>query len=158
MTVLDILGMKKSILDRLTQGEYILNMFEKIEEVIISVPNSHTQVNRVIIMDSIHNSVKTLRAFSKQNKYYYITLFSDNQWKPRRIIQEGKISRYRYGEAILREVTIELVDSTEKNDLINPRAIRIFCANGNMTVLLTNLPESFVDSSELVYAYFRRWN
>jgi len=26
-----------------------------------------------------------------------------------------------------------------------------------MTVLLTNLPQLFVDSSELVYAYFRRW-
>jgi len=138
-------------------GEYILNMFEKIEEVIMEVPKSHTQVNRVIIMDSIHNSVKTLRAFSKHKKYYYITLLDENQWKQRRIIQEGKISRYRYGKAILREVTIELIDSTEKNYLISSRAIRIDWDNGNMTVLLTNLPEHFVDSSELVYAYFRRW-
>jgi hypothetical protein len=138
-------------------GEYVLNMFEKIEEAIMEVPKSHTQVNRVIIMDSVHNSVKTLRAFSKQKNYYYITLLDENQWKQRRIIQEGQISRYRYGKAILREVTIELIDSTEKNYLISSRAIKIDWNNGNMTVLLTNLPEPFVDSSELVYAYFRRW-
>jgi len=100
-------------------GEYILNMFEKIFDMIMEVPKSHTQVSRVIIMDSVHNSVKTLRAFSKQKVYYYITERNENQWKQRRIIQEGKISRYRYGEALLREVTLELIDSTEKNYLIS---------------------------------------
>jgi len=138
-------------------GEYILNMFEKIEEVIMEVPNSRTQVNRVIIMDPVHNSVKTLRAFSKQKKYYYITLLDENQWKQRRIIQDGNISRYRYGKATLREVIIELIDSTEENYLISSRAIRIDWDNGKVTVLLSNLPQLFVDSSELVYAYFRRW-
>jgi len=32
-------------------GEYILNLFEKIEEVIMEVPHSRTLVTRVIIMD-----------------------------------------------------------------------------------------------------------
>lgn len=94
-------------------------MFEKIKDVILEVPGSCTKVNRVIIMDSVHNSVKTLRAFSKQDKYYYITPLDDNQWQERKIIYEDKISRYKYGDATLTEVTIELMDSLDTDYLIS---------------------------------------
>jgi len=108
-------------------------------------------------MDSAHNSVKTLRAFSRQKEYYFITPLDDNQWNERRIIEKGRILRYKYGEANLRNIIIELVDSTEKYYLFRSRAIQIEWDNGNMTFLLTNFPKHLVDLSELVYSYFRRW-
>jgi len=138
-------------------GEYVLSMFKKIEDVIIEVPRSRTKVNRVIIMDSAHNSVKTLRAFSKQKEYYFITERNDNQWNERRIIEKGRILRYKYGDANLRNIIIELNDSTEKDYLFHSRAIQIKWDNGNITFLLTNFPKHMVGLSELVYSYFKRW-
>jgi hypothetical protein len=138
-------------------GEHILGLFEKIEDAIVDVPRSSTKVYRAIVMDSASNSVKALRAFADQQKYYYVTPLDDNQWDERKVIKFGRVSRYRSGKATLRELEIELEDSNEKGYLISSRAIKIEWDNGKMTVLLTNLPLKIVDSSDVVWSYFRRW-
>jgi len=69
-------------------------------------------------MDSASNSAKILRAFAAQQKYYYVTPLDDNQWNERKVIRFGRPSRYRYGNATLRELEIELIDSNEKGYLI----------------------------------------
>jgi hypothetical protein len=138
-------------------GEHILGLFDKIEDAIADVPRSSTKVYRAIVMDSASNSVKALRAFADQQKYYYVTPLDDNQWDERKVIKFGSVSRYRSGKATLRELEIELEDSNEKGYLISSRAIKIEWDNGKMTVLLTNLPLKIVDASDVVWSYFRRW-
>jgi hypothetical protein len=83
-------------------------------------------------MDSASNSVKALRAFADQQKYYYVTALDDNQWDERKVIKFGSVSRYHSGKATLREVEIELEDSNEKGYLISSRAIKIEWDNGKM--------------------------
>lgn len=138
-------------------GEHILSLFEKIEDSILEVPRSSTKVYRAIVMDAASNSVKSLRAFAAQQKYYYVTPLDDNQWNERKVIRYGRPSRYRYGNATLRELDIELEDSDEKGYLISSRAIKIDWDNGKMTVLLTSLPAKVIDASEVVWSYFQRW-
>lgn len=138
-------------------GEHILGLFEKVEDAILDVPHSSTKVYRAIVMDSASNSAKILRAFAAQQKYYYVTPLDDNQWNERKVIRFGRPSRYRYGNATLRELEIELRDSNEKGYLISSRAIKIDWDNGKTTVLLTSLPLKIVDASEVVFSYFRRW-
>lgn len=138
-------------------GEHILGLFEKIENAISEVPRSSTKVCRAIVMDAAGNSVRTLRAFAAQDKYHYITPLDDNQWNERRVRNIGRPLRYRYGNATLREVDIELEDSSEKGYLVSTRAIKIDWDSGKMTVLLTSLPQKIVDASEVVYSYFKRW-
>src|SRR5210317_1824017 len=137
-------------------GEHILGLFEKIEDAIVDVPRSSAKVYRAIVMDSASNSVKALRAFAGQQKYYYVTPLDDIQWDERKVIKFGSVSRYRSGKATLREVEIELEDSNDKGYLISSRAIKIEWDNGKMTVLLTNLPLKIVDASDVVWSYFRR--
>jgi len=138
-------------------GEHILEMFEKIEGAIEDVPGSRTSVTRVLVMDGASNSVRTLRAFASQQKYHYITLLDDNQWKERKIHSIGRPKRYRYGKATLREIVIELEDSQEKGYLVRTRGIKINWDNGKTTVLLTSLPMETTGSSEIVQSYFNRW-
>ncbi len=138
-------------------GEHILGLFEKIEDAILEVPRSSTRVYRAIVMDAASNSVKSLRAFAAQKKYYYVTPLDDNQWNERKVIRYGRPERYRYGDATLREIDVELEDSTEKGYLISSRAIKIDWDNGKVTVLLTSLPSKIIDASEVVDSYFRRW-
>ena len=138
-------------------GEYVLELFEKIEAVIEDAPGSRTSVCRVLVMDGASNSVKTLRAFASQQKYHYITPLDDNQWDERKINTIGPPMRYNYGDATLREVVLELEDSQQKGYLIRTRAVKIDWDNGKITVLMTSLPESIVDSSEVVRSYFNRW-
>lgn len=144
-------------------GEYILGLFEKIEDAIMEVPGSRTKVCRAIVMDSASNSVKTLRAFAAQDKYHYITSLDDNQCSPRRICQRSYPVPYRYGKAELRDTRIELTDSKDKDKyLIAPRAIIIAWETtakrpARRTVLVTSVPKEIADASEVVYAYFRRW-
>src|SRR6266576_2777410 len=78
-------------------GEHILGLFEKIEAALES-PGPALQVQRVIVMDAASNGVATLRAFASQEKYHYITALDDNQWNPRKVIEEGRAKRYYYGE------------------------------------------------------------
>ncbi len=138
-------------------GEHILGMFEKIEAAILEVPGSRTTVQRAIVMDGASNSVRTLRAFSAQDTYHYITPLDANQWNDRRVRSLGRPARYRHGAATLREVELELEDSHAKGYLITSRAIKIEWDNGKRTVLLTSLPAQLVDASEVVGAYFKRW-
>ena len=108
-------------------------------------------------MDGASNSVKTLRAFAAQDTFHYITTLDDNQWNERRVRSRSYPTRYRYGAATLRDIEIELEDSHEKGYVISTRAIVVEWDNGRRTVLLTSLPKSTVDASEIVFSYFRRW-
>jgi len=138
-------------------GEHLLGLFEKIESVILEVPHSRTRILRAIVMDGAGNSVKCLRAFAAQDKFHYITTLDDNQWNERRVRSRSYPTRYRYGDATLRDLDIEMEDSNEKGYLISTRAIKINWDNGKQTVLLTSLPCCIVDTNEIVFSYFRRW-
>ena len=138
-------------------GEHILGLFEKIEDAIADVPRSSASVVRAIVMDGANNSVRCLRAFAAQNTFHYISTLDDNQWDDRRVRSRSYPLRYRYGEATLRDLEIEMEDSNEKGYLISTRAIKIEWDNGRQTVLITSLPKSTVDASEVVFSYFRRW-
>ncbi len=138
-------------------GEHILGLFEKIEDVVMEVPGSRTRIHRAIVMDGANNSVKSLRAFAAQDTFHFITTLDDNQWNDRRVRSRSYPIRYRYGDAILRDLDIELEDSNEKGYLISTRAIKIDWDNAKQTVLLTSLPLSTVDANEIVFSYFRRW-
>jgi hypothetical protein len=65
--------MKKHILATHHLAHQVLSLFEKIEATILEVPSSNTHVLRALIVDSINNSVKTIRAFAAQDKYHFIT-------------------------------------------------------------------------------------
>ena len=138
-------------------GERILGLFEKIEDTLKTVPRSKARVFRAIVMDGANNSVKCLRAFAAQDTFHYITTLDDNQWNDRRVRSRSYSMRYRYGNATLRDLDIELEDSQEKGYLIVVRAIKIEWDNGRVTVLITSLPRCIVDASEIVLSYFRRW-
>jgi|LGVF01.1.fsa_nt_gb hypothetical protein len=138
-------------------GEKILGLFDKIKSVILEVPRSRTKIFRAIVMDGVNNSVKCLRAFAAQDKFHYITTLDDNQWNDHRVRSRSYPTRYRYGDATLRDLDIEMEDSREKGYLIATRAIKIDWDNGKQTVLLTSLPRCILDASEIVFSYFRRW-
>jgi hypothetical protein len=137
-------------------GEYILEMFEKIEDA-LEGPGPPLRVTRVIVMDSASNGVATLSAFAEQERYHYITSLDDNQWNPRKVHEEGRPKRYYYGDATLRDCLLELEDSQEKGYLVVVRAVRIDWDYGKTTVLITSLPKEAVGSSMVVEAYFDRW-
>ncbi|MCP4348874.1 MAG: hypothetical protein GY795_25625 [Desulfobacterales bacterium] len=138
-------------------GEYVLELFGKIEEAVEDVSGSRTRVCRAIVMDGAGNSVRTLRAFASQEKYHYITTLDNNRWNERKINFMKSPTRYRYGNASLREAETELADSQEKGYLIRSRAIKINWDNGKETVLLTSISVELADSSEIVHSYFKRW-
>jgi transposase len=137
-------------------GEQVLSLFEKIEGSLEAPPN-RLQVTRAIIIDGVGNSVRTLRAFTAQRHYHYITSLDTNQWNPRKIRREGRARRYAYGPATLRDCELELEDSHEPGYLIVTRAIKIGWDYGRVTVLITSLPEGTIGPSEVVKAYFDRW-
>jgi hypothetical protein len=137
-------------------GAHVLETFEMIEES-LEGPGEQLKVFRAIIMDSASNGASTLRAFGKQDKYHYITALDDNQWKPRRIIKQGRKKRYRFGKANLRECVFEVVDSKDKGYVLDVRAIFIEWDHGKCTVLITSLPVEAVDTGLVVKAYFDRW-
>jgi hypothetical protein len=137
-------------------GEHVLSLFEKIEKR-LEKPAPKLQVIRLLVLDGTNNSVKTLRAFATQDKYYFITTLDKNQWQPRRIRWEGPKHRYDYGNAFVSECEIELEDSTDKGYLIVVRAIKIEWDDGKITVLLTNLPAKILDASRVAKTYFDRW-
>lgn len=137
-------------------GEYVLSMFEKIENS-LEGPGQALPVNRAIVMDAASNSVRTLRSFAAQEKYHYITALDDNQWNPRKVRKQGRLQRYHYGNATLRDCEIELEDSQDKGYLITTRAIEISWDYGKRTVLITSFDPEVVGASEVVKAYFDRW-
>jgi len=138
-------------------GEYVLELFDKIKNVIEDPPKAHTDVYRAIVMDGANNSAKTLKSFVEQKKYHYITPLDDNQFKQRMIIHKDRIRRYRNGKASLFDLEIDLNDSSGKNQVLRTRAIEINWDNGKHTVLMTNLPKEYIDSTTVVWSYFQRW-
>lgn len=137
-------------------GEYVLSLFEKIEKS-LNEPEPKLHVIRLLVLDGASNSVKTLRAFAAQDKYYFVTPLDKNQWQPRRIRSEGPKHRYEYGNAFVSDCEIELEDSTDKGYLIVVRAIKIEWDDDKITVLLTNLPIKILDASRVAKTYFDRW-
>jgi hypothetical protein len=138
-------------------GEYILELFNKIEGQLNENDTAGAQVSRAIIIDGASNSVKTLRAFASQKKYHYITTLDDNQWNPRKVRKIGRPQRYQHGNATLRECEIELIDSIDKGYIHVVRAIKIDWDYGKTTVLLTSLDKDIINSSLVVKSYFERW-
>lgn len=138
-------------------GEHVLEMFDKIKNVVIDIPRSSTNVYRAIVMDGANNSAKTLISFASQNKYHYITPLDDNQFTERMIVKRSPSRRYRDGEASLHDLEIDLRDSTDKTKIVRTRAVEIDWDNGKKTVLMTSLPVNIIDSSIVVWSYFRRW-
>jgi hypothetical protein len=108
-------------------------------------------------MDGAGNSVKTLRNFASQDKYHYITTLDSDQWNERKINFINPPTRYKYGDATLREAEIELEDSKEKGYLVRSRTIKIDWDNGKELALLTSVPIELAGSSEIVQSYFKRW-
>lgn len=137
-------------------GEYVLSLFEKIEKS-LEKPEPKLQVIRLLVLDGANNSVKTLRAFAAQDKYYFVTTLDKNQWNPRRIRREGPKRRYEYGKAFVSDCEIELQDSMDKGYLIVVRAIKTEWDDGRITVLLTNLPAKILDANRVAKTYFDRW-
>lgn len=137
-------------------GEHVLGLFDKIEDS-LEGPGPKLPVQRAIVMDAAHNSVRTLRAFASQDKYHYITSLDDNQWDLRKVRKEGKPKRYQYGEATLWDCEIELEDSRDKGYIFVTRAIKIEWDRGKETYLITSLPAEIIGTSQVVKAYFDRW-
>ncbi len=137
-------------------GEYVLSLFEKIEKH-LEEPAPKLPVIRLLVLDGANNSVKTLRAFAAQEKYYFITTLDKNQWQPRRLRSEGSKHRYEDGQAFVSDCEIELADSTDKVYLIVVRAIKIEWDDGKITVLITNLPAKILAASRVAKTYFERW-
>jgi transposase len=137
-------------------GEYVLSLFEKIEKH-LEEPAPKLPVIRLLVLDGANNSVKTLRAFAAQDKYYFVTTLDKNQWQPRRLRSEGPKHRYEDGHAFVSDCEIELADSTDKGYLVVVRAIKIEWDDGKITVLITNLPAKILDASRVAKTYFERW-
>lgn len=138
-------------------GEYVLDLFDKIDDVVMTIPLSSAKVYRAIVMDGANNSAKTLSSFASQNKYHYITTLDDNQFNERMIVDRSRSIRYKDGDACLHELEIDLRDSTDKSKVVRTRAVEIDWDNGRKTVLMTSLPIHIIDSSTVVWSYFRRW-
>ena len=137
-------------------GEHILSLFEKIEDS-LEIPGSRFTVQRAIVMDGASHSVGILRAFVSQKKYHYITSLDDNQWDLRKVRNQGKAQRYKYGDATLRDGEIEMEDSLEKGYLFLTRAIKIDWDRGKTTYWVTSLPQEIIGTSQIVKSYFDRW-
>lgn len=112
--------------------------------------------SRALIFDSAANAVQTLRAFSK-SKYHYITILDTNQIHPRKFKHLSKPQRYRYGHATLTDCEIELIDSKEPKYIYESRAVQVQWDNGRSCCLVSSIPQTLLDTSEIVKAYFDRW-
>ncbi|UCE06619.1 MAG: hypothetical protein JSW07_00840, partial [bacterium] len=112
--------------------------------------------SRALVIDSAGNAVQTLRAFSASS-YHYITILDTNQIKERKFKHLEAPQRYDYGEALLTDCRIELIDSKESGYIYDSRAVRVQWDNGKESCLVTSIPKSIFDASEVVKAYFDRW-
>ena len=112
---------------------------------------------RAIIIDGAGNAVKTLRAFAAASPYHYITILDTNQMRDRKFKHLSAPARYPYGEATLIDSRIELMDSTEPDYIYEDRAVRVRWDNGKESCLVTSIPATLFEASEVVKAYFDRW-
>ena len=124
------------------------------EEQALRAPKS--PCSRALIMDSAANAVHTLRAFSASD-YHYITLLDTNQIHPRKFKHLSPPQRYRYGDATLTESRIELIDSKQRDYIYESRAVQVHWDNGRACCLVSSIPKTIFDASEVVKAYFDRW-
>ncbi len=115
-----------------------------------------SRCSRAIIIDSVGNAVKTLRAFA-ESPYHYITILDANQIRDRKFKHLSPPVRYGYGEATLIDSRIELIDSTEPDYIYEDRAVRVQWDNGKESCLVTSIPATLFEASEVVKAYFDRW-
>lgn len=139
--------------------KYALKSMEELDNLLSEESSSRSQkspCSRALIMDSAANAVHTLRAFSKSD-YYYITLLDTNQIHPRKIKHLSPSQRYRYGEATLTESRIELIDSKQRDYIYESRAVQVHWDNGRECCLVSSIPKTIFDASEVVKAYFDRW-
>ncbi|MBC8394791.1 MAG: hypothetical protein H8E17_19765 [Deltaproteobacteria bacterium] len=115
-----------------------------------------SRCSRALIIDSAGNAVKTLRAFSK-SPYHYITILDTNQVHDRKFKHLIPPERYHYGDAMLTDCRIELIDSTEPGYIYESRAVKIKWDNGKESCLVTSIAQRVFNASEVVKAYFDRW-
>ena len=115
-----------------------------------------SRCSRALIFDSAGNAVKTLRAFSK-SPYHYITILDTNQAHDRKFKHLLSPERYQYGDAMLTDCRMELIDSTDPGYIYESRAVKIKWYNGKESCLVTSIDQSVFNASEVVKAYFDRW-
>ena len=139
--------------------KHALQSMEELDELLNKGQPARTKISRctrALIMDGGGNSVQTLRAFSKSD-YHYITILDTNQIHERKFKHLSPVKRYKYGEAALNDCRIELVDSKEPKYIYESRAVHIHWDNGRECCLVTSIPTSIFDASEVVKTYFDRW-
>jgi transposase len=141
--------LQKQALQSMAQLDTLLGEGEKAR-------TKKSRCTRALIIDSAGNAVKTLRAFAA-SPYYYITILDANQIRERKFKHLSPPCRYRDGDATLIDCRIELVDSTEPGYLYEDRAIRVQWDNGKESCLITSIPKTLFEASEVVKAYFDRW-
>ena len=112
--------------------------------------------SRALIIDGAGNAVQTLRAFSGSD-YHYITILDTNQIIDRKFKHLKAPLRYHYGEAFLTDFRVELIDSKDSGYIYESRAVRVQWDNGKECCLVTSIPETIFNASEVVKAYFDRW-
>jgi len=139
-------------------GENALKMVDQISEYLEKNTDLGIQfaVNRILIMDSGGNGVKTLREMTKSG-YNFITMLDSNQVNDRKVKFMSEKKRYEFGDAFLTEYTIELEDSLEKGYIYATRAVQVNWDNGRTCVLITSLPQSIYSTDNVVKSYFDRW-
>jgi hypothetical protein len=136
-------------------GKQALNMVHKLTQM-LDDPSAHIQVNRIIVFDAGGNGVKTLRGF-KDSDEYYITILDENQIKDRKFKHKQLETQYKYGNAMIIDCQIELMDSDEKDYIYESRAVIVNWDNGRKAVIVTDVPRELLDESEIVKKYFDRW-
>ena len=112
--------------------------------------------SRALIIDGAGNAVQTLRAFSESD-YHYITILDTNQIVDHKFKHLKAPQRYHHGDAFLTDCRIELIDSKETGYIFESRAVRVQWNNGKECCLVTSIPETIFNASEVVKAYFDRW-
>jgi transposase len=138
---------------------YALKSMEQLDELLDDgqkTRSKKSRCTRALIIDGGGNAVQALRAFSKSD-YHYITILDTNQIKERKFKHLSSIEAYRYGKASLNDCRIELLDSKDTGYIYESRAVRVHWDNGKECCLVTSIPDTVFDASEVVKAYFDRW-
>lgn len=136
-------------------GKQAMSMLSTLTQ-LLDCPESQVSIKRILVFDGGGNGVKNLRSFHDSDDYY-ITILDDNQVNERKIKHVQQETRYQHGNANLFDCQIELKDSSEKDYLLECRAINIEWDNGKQSVLVTNIPYELLDASEVTKKYFDRW-
>ncbi len=139
--------------------ENALRTMDELDALLDEEQKSHAKeshCSRALIIDGAGNAVQTLRAFSGSD-YYYITILDTNQIIDRKFKHLKSPERYQYGEAFLVDCRIELIDSKESGYIYESRAVHVKWDNDKECCLITNIPTTIFNASEVVKAYFDRW-